>query len=376
MATSSSRNPGIDLLRGFSILLVLIHHVAIRIPLKKGILATFVPTRFLDGLQYNGYEAVFVFFVISGFLITTNSLDRWGDLGSIDARVFYQRRAARILPCLLALVGVLSLLHLAGFEDYHIARNGQTLGRTVLSALCLHLNWYEGHTGWLPGNWDVLWSLSIEEAFYLVFPLFCLALRRNRFLVPVLAVLALSLPATRAALASRPIWQEKAYLPGMGAIGVGILAALAAKKFCIPDKIVQRTVAVLGAFGLVMVFFFEDVLWKCLGNGTIFFLALATAGIMMASRWRSGSRLRPGLSWVQSFGRLSYEIYLTHMFVVYGIVKIFRMTSKGFWWGFLWYVPIMAGAWGLGWLAAIYFSVPVERSILNWFGNIPQSERA
>ena len=51
-------------------------------------------------------------------------------------------------------------------------------------------------TGYLPGNWDVLWSLSIEELFYLGFPLICLLTRKTWVLLPMLVLLALSMPLT------------------------------------------------------------------------------------------------------------------------------------------------------------------------------------
>jgi len=54
------RNPGLDLLRGLSIVLVVMHHVGIRIPLRAGLLAGFLPKRCLDALIYNGYEAATV----------------------------------------------------------------------------------------------------------------------------------------------------------------------------------------------------------------------------------------------------------------------------------------------------------------------------
>ena len=61
--------------------------------------------------------------------------------------------------------------------------------------------------------------------------------------------------------------------------------------------------------------------------------------------------------------RLSYEVYLTHMFVVWPVVRGFRATGGHPRWGFLWYLPAVAMAWLLGWLVARYVSVPSERGL-------------
>jgi peptidoglycan/LPS O-acetylase OafA/YrhL len=359
-----ARNPGIDLLRGLSILLVVMHHVGLRIPLKQGILAAFLPKWFLSALIYNGYEAVFVFFVISGFLITSNTLARWGTLGAIDVRAFYVRRAARILPCLVILVAIISALHLVGVREYVIFHSSQSLPRAIFSVLGLHLNWYEGMTGYLPGNWDVLWSLSIEEVFYLGFPLLCLGLRRNRILVPALLLLALSLPASRAALAGNEIWQEKAYLPGMAAIAMGVLGALAASWLQAKPRWLVWWLGGFGVVGLVAVFCFEGKLWPLLGNGVMLLLTLSTVCLILAFHLRAqNGNLRPipGTGWLRAFGRLSYEIYLAHMFIVWPVVRAFRLSGGNLRWGILWYVPAVIFSWLLGWLVARYLSLPGER---------------
>jgi peptidoglycan/LPS O-acetylase OafA/YrhL len=189
-----SRNAGIDLLRGIAIFLVIFHHIGIRLPLGQTMLQPYLPKWILGLLNFRGYQAVFLFFVLSGFLIARHSITRWGSLRRIHPRAFYVRRAARILPCLLLLLAVLSLLHWSGLHDYKIASPGQSLGHAVLSTLGLHLNWYEGLTGYLPANWDVLWSLSIEESFYLAFPLVCLLFARDWLLAPMLGLFALALP--------------------------------------------------------------------------------------------------------------------------------------------------------------------------------------
>ncbi|MEO7066304.1 MAG: acyltransferase [Rhodanobacter sp.] len=359
-----ARNPGIDLLRGLAIILVVFNHLGLRLPLKASALADVLPTWFLGRLNYNGYEAVFVFFVISGFLIAGNALRRWETLEHIDMRLFYTRRFSRIVPCLLVLVGVLSLLHLLAVPDYTIHRPGQSLAGAITAAFGLHLNWYEGQTGYLPGGWDVLWSLSIEEVFYLGFPLVCLFTRRRWVLVPLLLVLALSMPWTHAALRGNEIWQEKAYLPGMAAIAIGVLGALLASYWQAPPRRTSLLLGWLGLAGLAAVLLDGAAIWHLLRDGYLLVLSGATLCLLLASQQRQERgawQPRRGFGWLRAWGRLSYEIYLSHMFVVYAVVRLFRLSGGDQRLGWLWYLLALPLCWLLGAVVERWLSLPCER---------------
>ena len=109
---------GIDVLRGLAVLAVVLHHVHLRFLLNPFDVAALLPKPIARVVFWSGYYGVITFFVISGFLITNLSLRRWQALPRIEARAFYVMRFARIFPCLLALIAVLSILHLAGAADY------------------------------------------------------------------------------------------------------------------------------------------------------------------------------------------------------------------------------------------------------------------
>jgi peptidoglycan/LPS O-acetylase OafA/YrhL len=61
-ASTATRNTGIDWLRGLAILLVIVHHLALpfRLPLRHSLLGAWLPTRLIDAISFNGYEAVFI----------------------------------------------------------------------------------------------------------------------------------------------------------------------------------------------------------------------------------------------------------------------------------------------------------------------------
>ncbi|GAA4504958.1 acyltransferase family protein [Gluconacetobacter tumulicola] len=367
--TLDGRNPGIDLVRGASILLVVSHHMALRIPLAKTGLAGIVPLPLLRLFSWFGYEAVFLFFVVSGFLVTSHTIRRWGSLSTLDPRAFYARRLARIAPCLLALVAILSVLDLFGVPNYTITRADQTLPRAIVSALTMHLNWYEGHTGYLPGGWDVLWSLSIEELFYLGFPALCLCLAGiPRLRTSLFALLALSLPLALDALANAPeIWREKAYLPGLAAIATGVCAAVTVAGRPTPRPGIVNATGCFALLALLAVFLKENALWSLLGNMTMLVLTLGCALLLVAFQWGWGRhRLMRGTRWLRSYGFMSYEIYLTHMFVVFPLVGLFHLSGGDMRTGWLWFPPAFALSWLLGWATDRLVSTPANRLLRGW----------
>ncbi len=160
------RLDGVDILRGLAIFFVLMNHVNMRlfiahVPYTRG-----TPDQLAASLVWNGQYGVQMFFAVSGFLITSTTLRRWGALSGIGVRDFYLLRFARIAPLLLLLLAMLSALHAAGLRDFVVSAKTGGLGRALLAALTFHVNLLEAQRGYLPGSWDVLWSLSVEEMFY------------------------------------------------------------------------------------------------------------------------------------------------------------------------------------------------------------------
>lgn len=375
--TGAQRNPGIDLLRGLSIILVVIHHLALRIPLMQTGLSAVFPARLLKALTWDGPTGVKIFFVISGFLITDHTLRRWGSPGGINVFAFSARRACRILPCLLVLLGVLAVLNLAGVPDFLFHHDNQTLPGALFAALFMHLNLYEARTNYLPANWDVLWSLSVEELFYVAFPILCFLSGRipkvigSRLLALVFALLALSIPFAEWQIRNASeIWQDEAYGPGMSAIAMGVCAALLAHRLT-PALYARLTpwLGWVGAFGVGFSLIDTPVLWATLGYGAFLFLTASCAALLLAfyNGWGKATASR-FLAWPRHWGRLSYEIYLSHMFVVMPMVHLFRATGENWTLGWVWFIPTLGLSFCLGVLVDRFLSRPADRWLLEKSG--------
>jgi peptidoglycan/LPS O-acetylase OafA/YrhL len=312
-----------------------------------------------------------MFFAVSGFLITSITLRRWGSLARVNLRDFYLLRFARIAPLLFLLLAILSGLHLAGIHHFVVPAKMGGLGRALLAALTFHVNVLEARRGYLPGNWDILWSLSVEEVFYLFFPVMCRLFGRGKLLFAILVGLVALGPLGRTVFAhGNEVWEEYSYLGGMEGIALGCLTAL------IVSRIRWSRVALwlVGGAGTAIVSASLIFSWQAyrgwlgrtglnmtiLGIGTCLFIA-ATA----QTRWKSPRWLAPLLG----IGKYSYEIYLTHMFVVFGCFGLFLDAGAR-----MRLVPalfvatiLLSGLLGLE--VARFYSEPMNRFLRNRSGS-------
>ena len=148
----SDRIPSLDGLRAISILLVIASHATERAPSLLGQLWR------IDA----GGLGVRVFFVISGYLITTLLLQELGKYGQINLKRFYIRRTLRIMPAFYAYLAIVSMLKWIGLEH---ALSADLKWSHVAHAATYTTNYLS--TSWLVGH---SWSLSVEEQFYLLWP--------------------------------------------------------------------------------------------------------------------------------------------------------------------------------------------------------------
>lgn len=355
----------VDVMRGLSILLVILLHVQIRIPFQKLEPFQTAPAALWLFLFRSGNDGVRMFFVISGFLITSTSLRRWGSLAGLDTRRFYQLRLARIAPTLCVLLAVLSLLHVLGVKDYVMNTNRASYARTLLSALTFHVNWLEASRNfYLPASWDVLWSLSVEEAFYLLFPLVCWVYRWP--LAGHASLLGVVVTGTwvRCTLVDQQMWQSKGYLSCVDAIALGCLTAIVTHGKVLRRSVVTALAVGGGALVLAVLAFAKTPPFRALTDRDLHLtlLSLATAGLLVVStRLRLGAVAATLLRPLRSFGRLSYEVYLTHSFVVLFAVKLYKDRQMPAAAAYPLLAAILLACWALGALVERCLSTPANR---------------
>ncbi|MDR5728296.1 MAG: acyltransferase [Terriglobia bacterium] len=370
-ARSWARLDAVDLLRGLAIFFVLMNHVNMRLLGAHVEYTQGVPRQLVYSLVWNGQFGVQIFFAVSGFLIVSTAMRRWGSLAQVNVGDFYKLRFARIAPLLLLLLAVLSSLHLAHVREFVVSQKTGGLGRAVVAALTFHINLLEARRGYLPGSWDILWSLSVEEMFYLFFPLACRVFRRGQVFVILLFVLiALGSLARSHVFNHNPVWREYSYLGGMDAIALGCLTALLVARRRLSRPFLWTIVGVGATLVLfILCFSIQAYTWGLGRNGLdMTILAVGTCLIIFSvaqTQWRAPRILQPLLL----LGRRSYEVYLTHMFVVVGLFRLFVAAGQPMKMVPALFVAVILFAGLLGELVARGYSEPMNRWLRNCWGD-------
>ncbi|MCO1346588.1 acyltransferase [Burkholderia vietnamiensis] len=322
MNGADMRNRKIDFLRGFSILLVLFHHFNIAYRLDDTALSHVFGWNAVRAVARNGNYGVTMFFVISGYLITKNAMRRWSELGHVDIGTFYALRIARIVPCLLLLLAIVNALALAGiaiFQNHSPAGTPVSFWLVNLASLTFWMNVLVGSHGWTNYALGVLWSLSVEEVFYLSFPLLCVALRREARLVVFWLSCIVAGPVYRFFHQGDEGDYLYAYLACFDAIAIGCCAALLARKVKWHGR-AQTMFTGLTAAGMALVY----LSWP-IGQSNVLgvtAIAFGTAVLLLAANCAAGTSLRPARvsALIEALGKLSYELYLFHL-IVLGLLR-------------------------------------------------------
>jgi peptidoglycan/LPS O-acetylase OafA/YrhL len=300
--------PEIDGLRAFAILPILLLHCGV------------------SQLQ-GGFVGVDIFFVISGYLITA-IITREIEAGSFTLADFYRRRIVRILPALLAMAAIV----LAVGCWLLFPNQLQDLGRSAASVGAFASNiYFYATTDYFAQSAELkplvhTWSLAVEEQFYLLYPLFLLAMRNRSRRTIIRALIALAIASF--AVGGWQSWQ--------GDVTAGF--------YLLPSRIWELMLGglvALGAYPRISSRLLRDVLcWLALAG-------IVACCIMIGARWpfpvpfalppagcaaillayASGNRASALLSWrpLRGIGLISYSLYLWHRPVI-----AYYLTGRAF----------------------------------------------
>ncbi len=367
---AAGRNPHIDFLRGVSIFCVLCLHFTLAYRFTASPLAAVFSRAQLETIFFNGNFGVTMFFVISGFLITANSLARWGEPRNVDWRAFYVLRLARIMPCLVAVLAIIVTLGLLGVPNFTNTGGGHALPASffliaVASVLSFWHNVLMESVGYFNYCLNIYWSLSVEEVFYLALPIVFLTVRR----ISLISILCLALiaygPIYRGRHADDELYFMYGYFACFDAIAFGCLTAILARKVS-PSP--RSSLALRVAAGLVMAI----VYFRGIDGHEVFgfsLLALGTAVYLLGSA-HSGSANRraraPG--WVVRWmGQHSYECYLFHIVVLALMRNLIAPGQLGYAAWLPWMVLFLVTTGIVAALVSRAISDPANAAIRHWY---------
>lgn len=309
--------PSLDGLRALSILLVLGGHASLTANYPSSLAR-------LSPYLLNAELGVRVFFVISGFLITTLLLREETKNGSFSLQNFYQRRILRIFPVYLLFIGVVAVWDL--MTGLGIPNEKYLSALTFTTGATGNDIWLLGHT----------WSLSVEEQFYLLWPTLLLFLPARVRIGSTLLIL-LGLPVARTALFHAhqvkllDVLGYSFFVQGDPIVYGCLFALIAHYKEDLFGSVVRcqpglmRAAAVLVIYGMWLANLRYKIPHAVLITTTVQSIAivyLVCSYSSVRAGWSYSMLNLPALRWI---GVLSYSLYIWQQFFLYP-------HQNEFWW--------------------------------------------
>ncbi|PUZ31804.1 acyltransferase, partial [Staphylococcus cohnii] len=304
--------PGLDGLRAIAVIGIIIYH------LNK---------QWLTG----GFLGVDTFFVISGYLITSLLLNEYEETGIINLKNFWIRRFKRLIPAVLTLVFVVIVVTLVLKPDEII-----NIKKDAIAAIFYFSNWwyiatdvnYFEQFAFMPLKH--LWSLAIEEQFYIVFPILfiflLLAFKKYRNVVLIFWIISLISLLVMISISQPHMSHSRVYFgtdTRLQTMLLGVILAFLWPPFKLkkhPKKTLTHIIDGIGVFGifiLLLLFYKVNDNSDWIYNGGFYLISVMTLFVIMSVVHPSGYFAKViGNPIFVMIGKRSYSLYLWHFPVI------------------------------------------------------------
>ncbi len=322
----------------------------------------------------NGTAGVYMFFVLSGFLITYLLLKEKEKTGTINVLFFYARRALRIWPLYYAIVLFAVFIYpvIKGYFNANASLNYDPIYYFFFLGNFDVIHIERFYNGVMPGFLEVTWSVSIEEQFYLIWPLLFIIVPKKHYVYIFYSIIIISLGFQYYCDLNNFHFNGRHTLSVLYLLSMGGLTAyyvMYSKKFMEVGRELPRSLIVLIYIIGVFLFLSKSILGNEKEINHIFLsllLALFFAFVIFDQNFCRNSFFKfSSNAFITKWGKYTYGLYMLHNIagiMVFGIGKLLRIDSSGVLVSFLFGLMTLLLSFLLSYLSYHLF----EKRFLEW----------